>query len=106
VFDELDDRDGQADTWDSLGYAHRHLGDHVEAVQCYDRAAAPYRDLGDRHSEATALANLGGNAQAAHTVWQRALTILEDLNHSDADALRTKVTQGVAQKTRAPTPNS
>src|SRR5262249_33428136 len=88
---------GQAATWDSLGYAHHHLGHHTQALTCYQHALTLYRDLGDRYEEATTLTNLGdthhaaGNPNAARTAWQQALTILDDLDHSNADTVRAKL---------------
>src|SRR5205814_335352 len=78
---ELDNRDGQAGTWDSLGHAHHHLGHHTEAVTCYHRALALYRDLSDRYHEASTLTRLGdthhtaGNPHPARDAYQRALAI-------------------------------
>ena len=94
---ELDDRPGQAETWDSLGYAHHHLGHHAEALTCYLHALDLCRDLGDRHLEATILIHLGdthhtaGDPQAARDAWQHALTILDQLDHPDAQAVRVKL---------------
>jgi tetratricopeptide (TPR) repeat protein len=93
----LNDHIGQADTWDSLGYAHHHLGHHPQAVTCYQHALDLYRDSGDRFNEADTLTHLGnthqtaGNDQAARDAWQHALTILTDLDHPDADTVRTKL---------------
>jgi tetratricopeptide (TPR) repeat protein len=96
LFQELDDRYGQANTWDSLGYAH-HLGHHEQAITCYQHAFTLFRDLGDRYYEATILTHLGdthhtaGDPDAARDAWQQALTILDDLDHPDADTVRTKL---------------
>jgi len=92
---DLGDRVGQAAAWDSLGYAHHHLGHHTYAINSYHRALIRYRDLGDRYEEAATLTHLGdthhaiGNPQAARGAWQQALTILDDLDHPDADKVRT-----------------
>jgi hypothetical protein len=45
-------RPGPANTWDTLGYAHYHLGHHTEALACYATALTLFRGLGDRHQEA------------------------------------------------------
>lgn len=52
---EIGDRFGEASTHDSIGYAHRHLGDHDLAVACFRRAIALHRQLGERHQEADPL---------------------------------------------------
>jgi tetratricopeptide (TPR) repeat protein/DNA-binding XRE family transcriptional regulator len=94
---ELDNRDGQAATWDSIGYAHHHLGQHTQAIASYRHALDLRRDLGDRYSEADTLTRLGdthhttGDPQAARTAWRQALTILDQLDHPDADTVRTKL---------------
>lgn len=98
---ELQERTGdrfwQAETWDSLGFAHRHLGDTARAVHCYHRALDLYREFGDRYNEADTLVYLGdalgdaGRAGEAHAAWQRALVILDDLHHVDAEAVRARL---------------
>jgi hypothetical protein len=94
---ELGDRHGEAHTWDSLGYAHHHLGHHVEAIACYRNALTIVRYLGDRYQEADTLGKLGdthfsmGDSRAAHGVWQQAQTILDGLNHPDAERVRAKL---------------
>jgi hypothetical protein len=65
--------------------------------KCYQQALTLFRDLGDRYDEAATLTNLGdthhaaGNPDAARDAWQHALTILDDLDHPDADQVRTKL---------------
>ena len=49
---ELGDRYGQADTLDSLGYTHHHLGHHDEATDCYRKSLDLFRDIGDRYKQA------------------------------------------------------
>jgi hypothetical protein len=57
----------------------------------------PPSEVGDHHQEASAIASLGdtdhatGNPDAARGAWQHALTILEQLDHPDADRVRTKL---------------
>jgi tetratricopeptide (TPR) repeat protein len=90
-------RYGQAITWDSLGYAHHHLGHHARAIACCQRALDLHRDIGDRYFQADTLTHLGDTHHAAgHPggrpgTWQRALAILDELNHPDAEQLRAKV---------------
>ncbi len=95
---ELGDRDGQgiAETWDSLGYVYHHLGDHRQAITSYQHALDLFRDLGHRYQQADTLTHLGDthhadNPDAARAVWQQALTILEDLDHPDAEQVRTRL---------------
>jgi tetratricopeptide (TPR) repeat protein/transcriptional regulator with XRE-family HTH domain len=87
----------EGNIWDSLGYAEYHLGNLPEAAACYQRALSIARELGDRPSEAEALTHLGdirnatGQLPQAREAWQQALAILEDLQHSDADQVRAKL---------------
>jgi tetratricopeptide (TPR) repeat protein len=87
----------EASVWDSLGYIHLNLGDHRQAIQNYLRAADLFRDLDARRRHARSLSNLGdayraaGDAHASRHAWEQALAILSDLNHSDADLVRTKL---------------
>jgi tetratricopeptide (TPR) repeat protein len=107
LLQQLGDRAGQSFTWRSIGYAHHHLGHHTQAITCYQHALNLVRDLGDRCYEATILTHLGdthhatGNHHAAHDAWQQARAILDDLNHPDADQLRTQL---AALDTPTPTP--
>jgi len=91
-------REGEASTWNSLGYAHQGLADYQQAAICYQRALGLYRGLGDRYYEAGALTSLGdvhlsaGDAGAARRAWAQALRILEEIDHSDASRVRAKLT--------------
>ncbi len=97
AYEELGSNLGQARTWDSLGYAHQHLGHHTEAISCYRRALELFRDLGNRWEEAVVLTHFGdaydaaGDLESADTAWREGLVILEQLNHPDAEQLRTKL---------------
>jgi tetratricopeptide (TPR) repeat protein len=87
----------QATAWDSLGYAHHHLGDHPTAIACYNEALGLFRDLGDRYSEAQTLARLGDthaaadNPDDARAAWLQAAMILDDIDHPDAKEVRAKL---------------
>jgi tetratricopeptide (TPR) repeat protein len=93
---ELDDTLGLAGAWDSVGYAYHHLGRHARAASCFCRAIDLYRSIGARYHEAEVLVHLG-DAQhitgdpAARKSWQQALTILEGLDHADADSVRARL---------------
>jgi tetratricopeptide (TPR) repeat protein/transcriptional regulator with XRE-family HTH domain len=101
LFREIGEPSGEAATWYTVGYVHQRLGRHAEAVTCYLRALDLYRELGNRFIEAEILARLGDayqaedDAQAAGRTWQRALTILTELNHPDADDIREKLNRSV-----------
>jgi tetratricopeptide (TPR) repeat protein len=82
---------------DSLGYVYRRLGDQREAVVHYRRAVRTFRAAGAPQFAACSLSDLGecqanaGNAEAAADAWQRALSILGDLDHPDASRIRGKI---------------
>jgi len=94
LFHGLGDTAGEAGTLDSIGYAQHHLGRYAQAVDSYSRSAELYRRVGDRYYEAGTLVRLGdtnhaaGHRAAAQKAWQQALSILEMLNHPDADTVR------------------
>src|SRR4030095_9860133 len=95
----LGDRHGQPASWDSLGYAHHHLGHHTQAITCYHHAVELSRDFGDRYGEADTLTHLGdthqaaGDLEPARQCYQQAPQLLTDLDHTDAQHLRTKLHQ-------------
>ncbi|MEY9966922.1 DNA-binding SARP family transcriptional activator/tetratricopeptide (TPR) repeat protein [Streptacidiphilus sp. MAP12-16] len=94
---ELGNHAGEAGTWDSLGHTHHHLGNHDEAISCFQHAIELYQQIGDRYYEAGSLIRLGdaqqatGAADTADETWLHALAILEDLQHPDAENVRTKL---------------
>jgi len=101
---ELGDAHGVASASDSLGYAHHHLGDHQQAAECYRRAAEIYAEADDRYFEADTLLHLTDTLQAmgrtpeAVEAAERALRLLEALEHPDTERARRKLRQ------LAPTP--
>jgi tetratricopeptide (TPR) repeat protein len=90
---------GETGTWDSLGYAHHHLGQHHEAGTCYRRALDLRRKIGDRHSVAVTLTRLGdvhdaaGERAAAREAWLEALPVLDELGRPEAGTVRVKLTR-------------
>jgi tetratricopeptide (TPR) repeat protein len=87
----------QAGTWDSLGYAHHHLGDYPRARECFDRAINLCRRLGGRFHEAVVLDHLGdthaaqGHIADACEAWRRSTGILRELDHPLADEVDAKL---------------
>jgi tetratricopeptide (TPR) repeat protein len=97
TYRELDDPVGEAETWDSVGYANHNLGDYTQAIACFRHAIDTFRKLGSRRSEADTLVRLGethratGATQQTRTCWQQAPAIFEDLEHPDAEAVRSRL---------------
>jgi len=97
---EVGDRYGEAASWDSLGYAHHCLGRSDEALDCYRQALKLHRTVGHRYDEAYVLVHIGethaatGADHLATEAWESALTILGELDHPDADALRARLEAG------------
>jgi DNA-binding SARP family transcriptional activator len=97
---EAGDRYGEAASWDSLGYAHHRRGEAEEALDCYRQALELHRTVGHRYDEAYVLVHIGeahaatGADHLAADTWQTALAILTELDHPDAEALRTKLRTG------------
>ena len=96
---QVGDMQGEADAWDSLGYANHQLGRHRQAISCYENAVRLFQQHGDQYAWAATLRNIGdtnlalGDPIAARTAWRRALTILAALGHPDADEVRANLTQ-------------
>lgn len=93
----LGNRVGEANTLASLGYAYHHVDRHDEAITHYTDSIAEYQRLGDSYNEATTLVHLGdahrvtGDVKTARRSWTRALVILEDMGHVDADQVRARL---------------
>jgi DNA-binding SARP family transcriptional activator/tetratricopeptide (TPR) repeat protein len=94
---ELGDRTMEAAALDTLGYAQQQMGNHGEAIACYQQAISAYGKLSDRYNRAEVLIHLGdacqsaGDQDAARRAWRRALTILDDMQHPDADGVRSRL---------------
>jgi DNA-binding XRE family transcriptional regulator len=97
LLQKLDDQDGQANAWDSLGYAHRELGHYAQALTCYHHALGLYQQVSDRVNEAETLLKLGdthavaGNITSARDAYRQSLAIFDDLDHPEAENIRTKL---------------
>jgi tetratricopeptide (TPR) repeat protein len=92
-----DDHENQAATLDTLASAHHHLGHHAEAIAYFRRCLTVQQRVGDRYNEAGTLDRLAdslaatGDPAAARASRMRALEILTELGHPDADALRARL---------------
>ena len=97
LFEEQGDEDGQALTWDSIGYCHLRLGDHPQAIACYEKALALFVDAEINYFRAHTLTRLAealqlsGDLIGARRAWAEALTILTDIGHADAAAVRARI---------------
>jgi tetratricopeptide (TPR) repeat protein len=84
-------------SWECLGFTEDGRGNFGEAADCYQRALAIFREVGDRRSEAEVLVRCGdschvaGELPKARDAWRQALTILESMEHPDADTVRAKL---------------
>ena len=94
---ESGDEAGEAGAWDSLGHAHHHLGEYAEAVTCFSTALDLFRKTGERYEQSNTLTRLGetyraaGDRAAARDAWLEALTILQGLEHPDAEQVEAKL---------------
>ena len=97
LVEEIQDVNGQACTWGSLGHIHHHLGQYGRAVDCYRQAVDLFQETEDRYHEATSLTDLGdthcaaADPSAAHHAWTRALTITNEISLLDTAPLRAKL---------------
>ncbi len=89
-----------ADTWDSIGFAHHHLSDFIQATDAYRHALTLARQAGARHLEATVLTHLGdnhhaaGEPAAAQDAWEPALKIMLAIDATAADEIRDRLAVG------------
>jgi tetratricopeptide (TPR) repeat protein len=97
LYGRLGDVFGEGLTWDSLGYVWHNLGEHPQAVACYQRAADKFLGVGHSTLGAGALVCLGdaqlavGDPSAARATWLRALHIYEDLANPAVDRVRDRL---------------
>ncbi|WP_329538499.1 tetratricopeptide repeat protein (plasmid) [Streptomyces sp. NBC_01450] len=88
-----------ANTWDSIGYAHHHLGEYDQAVAAFRDALYLFRR---QHDNPWSIANTlnrlaeacwsAGRRDAARDAWTEALEIFERLGHKDAEVIRARLT--------------
>jgi tetratricopeptide (TPR) repeat protein len=94
---ETPDRIVEADTWDSLGAAHRALAEYSLSVECYRRSLALYASMQDRTNQAETLESLADTYIAAGAVADARATlreadgILEELNAPGRERIRDKL---------------
>jgi DNA-binding SARP family transcriptional activator len=97
MFARVDDVEGLAITWDSLGVLHFGVDDPQVGAECFHRAIARYRTLGHRFCEAESYANLGdgydriGNHDAASRAWRQAIALLDELEPDAARPVRARL---------------
>jgi tetratricopeptide (TPR) repeat protein len=105
---KLDDSRGAAAAWDSIGYAHHHLGDHTKASDCFHAALDLCRALGNQWNEVEVLLHLAqtqsaaGDLDTAHTTRQHALIIMREIDHPGAQQLAATLTPNTPTTKPAP----
>jgi DNA-binding SARP family transcriptional activator/tetratricopeptide (TPR) repeat protein len=86
-----------AQAWDSIGFARHHLKEPERAISSYQHSIDLLEHIGDQYQLTRALTHLGdaqqaaGDPGAARQTWLSALTILDELDHPDADQVRAKI---------------
>jgi len=94
---EAGEQECEALTLDSIGHVQHRLRRHAEAIASYDQALELEQAIGDRYNYACTLIRLGdahhdaGGRAAARDAWRRALAILDELHHPDAEDVRGKL---------------
>jgi DNA-binding SARP family transcriptional activator/tetratricopeptide (TPR) repeat protein len=90
----LEDRNGEGSCWARLGEYRHQLGQYRQARDCHHRASTLRHELGNRADEAEGLTAAGDSALAADDTaaarrdWQKALTILEELQLPKASSVQ------------------
>jgi tetratricopeptide (TPR) repeat protein len=86
-----------ATNWDSIGYAHHHLGQYPAAVAAFERAIELFTAVGDRRYRMTTLTHLGdtylatGDRAGARKSWRAALVLADEIDDADGARLRGKL---------------
>jgi len=87
-----------ARAWDTLAFAHHHLGNLTRARLCYERAIRLLRAGGDRYNEAGSISRLGdtlalaGDVEGARVRWRDAAGIVDSMDPDWAAEIRRKLT--------------
>ncbi len=87
---------GEGHAWDSIAYVLDAMGEHAQAVACYERAAELFHECGDLHPAAETLVRLGeahtaaGNPAAALDAWRRAAECYDVLGDAQAHKVRAR----------------
>ncbi|MEV7284076.1 BTAD domain-containing putative transcriptional regulator [Streptomyces sp. NPDC093252] len=82
---------------DILGTVHARLERHSTAIEYYEEALKTHHDVGNRWGEGHTLGHLGdvelacGDPLAARVSWERALEILAEFGHPDAEGIRARL---------------
>ncbi len=90
----------EAAAWDSVGYVLLNLGRYDEAISALRTAVGLIEELRPGYYQTTMLIHLGdayhaaGVPTRARNAWQKALDILEDLKHTDAELVRARLLGG------------
>ncbi len=94
---ETGDLFGEADTIDSIGYAHASLGNYAQARACFQEAYEIFQRLGDALQTALVLDHRGdaeaadGDLSAAQDSWHGAVDLFDQINRPEAESVRAKL---------------
>ncbi|MGQ4389166.1 AfsR/SARP family transcriptional regulator [Streptomyces sp. SAS_270] len=97
VLRAIGDRWGEGVALDILGTVHHQIRRHDDALAYYRQALDTHADISNQWGQAHVLGNLGdvhlaaSAPDAARTSWQQALTILNQVNHPDAEEIRARL---------------
>ncbi|MCP2347864.1 BTAD domain-containing putative transcriptional regulator [Nonomuraea roseoviolacea] len=88
---------GEAHAWDSIAYILQTMGEHAQAVVCYERAVELFRWCDDLYPAAETLVRLGeahvaaGDTAAALDAWERAARCYDAVGDARARTVRDRV---------------
>ncbi|MEM9218953.1 MAG: tetratricopeptide repeat protein [Cyanobacteria bacterium P01_F01_bin.150] len=82
---EIDNRQGEANTWNNLGLVYAQQDRDFEVLDVYERALGLLRGIGDRRGEGITLANIGriwdqqGNLEIAIVFYKESVNVREQI---------------------------
>jgi DNA-binding SARP family transcriptional activator/tetratricopeptide (TPR) repeat protein len=97
LYRQLGDANGVGYSWSALGKLRQSIDEHESAIECFTLAIDGLTNAGNRADTAECLLWRGderlalADAESARADWQRALTIMEDLQLPLADTVRERL---------------
>ncbi|MDJ0799436.1 MAG: tetratricopeptide repeat protein, partial [Calothrix sp. MO_167.B12] len=92
IFQEIEDRNGEASALTHIGQAYNYLGESEQAIEYYQQTLETFRQISDRHNEAVVLLSLGyayyclKEYQTAIDYYQQSLVIDQEIGDRSGES--------------------